>query len=220
MNTGHNCMLLPQLWQTTCGYFWRLTCPNLVGLARYRFGCDACVRFPKRPLLHHFCTNVEKLTVSHFCKQFTKTQILAFTEFTGTVRSYLDCDRTAGRSKRVCAPPRRCIDSSYLHEYGTARNDFSLGNCPAPPFLQWRMHRGGINRRPTTGYLLLACSVCRHEQVDSTGLTSHLDQPVLYQLQATAMLPSYKLRTLDARRTLQVLYYGKCTDRVPNYGRM
>ena len=74
------------------------------------------------------------------------------------------------------------------------------------------MHRGGINRRPTTGHLLLACSVCRHEQVGSTGLTGHLDQPVLCQLQATAILPSYKLRTLDARRTLQVLYYVKCTD--------
>lgn len=109
-------MLLPQLWQTTCGYFWRLTCPNLVGLARYRLGCDACVRFPKRPLLHHFCTNVEKLTVSHFCKQFTKTQILAFTEFTGTVRSYL-----AATGQQVDAKvPKHVGRSGYARLLGGA----------------------------------------------------------------------------------------------------
>jgi hypothetical protein len=46
LNTGHNCMLLPQHCQMSGSYFWHLTCSNLLGLARYRFGCDAYVRFP------------------------------------------------------------------------------------------------------------------------------------------------------------------------------
>jgi hypothetical protein len=57
LNTGHYCMLLPQLCQMSCSYFWRLTCPNFLRLACYRFGCDACVRFPKLLPLHYFRTN-------------------------------------------------------------------------------------------------------------------------------------------------------------------